>query len=125
MLSSHVNAQDPIDLVNVAFAHPASRQGHSESKSVLAFTFVVIQILSNKFSLLAFISLYDFFSLLLFSYQVPDRITGLAALEELKLLCPGRQWHFIEVWAFSLNSYKRVQWYNVEQNRYLCITKFV
>lgn len=29
------------------------------------------------------------------SYMVPDRVTGLQALEELRQLCPGRVWNFV------------------------------
>ena len=28
-------------------------------------------------------------------YLVPDRVTGLEELEELRTLCPGRQWNFV------------------------------
>ena len=31
------------------------------------------------------------------SYWVPDRVTGLQELEELRSLCPGRTWNFVEV----------------------------
>ncbi|KAF5337217.1 hypothetical protein D9611_003371 [Ephemerocybe angulata] len=31
------------------------------------------------------------------SYRVPDRVTGLQELEELRRLCPGRTWNFVEV----------------------------
>ncbi|KAL0950911.1 hypothetical protein HGRIS_007670 [Hohenbuehelia grisea] len=30
-------------------------------------------------------------------YMVPDRVTGLQELEELRRLCPGRVWNFVEV----------------------------
>lgn len=30
-------------------------------------------------------------------YMVPDRIGGLEALEELRQVCVGRDWRFIEV----------------------------
>lgn len=29
------------------------------------------------------------------SYRVPDRVTGLTELEELRRLCPGRTWNFV------------------------------
>ena len=29
------------------------------------------------------------------SYLVPDRVTGLQELEELRRICPGRQWNFV------------------------------
>ena len=28
-------------------------------------------------------------------YLVPDRVAGLSELEELRRLCPGRQWNFV------------------------------
>jgi len=30
-------------------------------------------------------------------YNVPDRLSGLEELEELRKLCPSRQWNFVEV----------------------------
>lgn len=29
------------------------------------------------------------------SYRVPDRVTGLQEVEELRRLCPGRVWNFV------------------------------
>ena len=29
------------------------------------------------------------------TYMVPDRVTGLQELEELRRLCPGRVWNFV------------------------------
>jgi len=29
------------------------------------------------------------------NYLVPDRFAGLSELEELRKLCPGRQWNFV------------------------------
>lgn len=29
------------------------------------------------------------------SYDVPDRLTGLQEVEELRRLCPGRTWNFV------------------------------
>lgn len=31
------------------------------------------------------------------SYLVPDRVTGLDEVEELRRLCPGRIWNFVGV----------------------------
>lgn len=36
------------------------------------------------------------------TYDVPDRITGYASLEELKLLAPNRTWNFIKVFMMLL-----------------------
>jgi hypothetical protein len=30
-------------------------------------------------------------------YLVPDRVAGLSELEELRRLCPGRQWNFVSL----------------------------
>jgi hypothetical protein len=41
------------------------------------------------------------------SYRVPDRVTGLQELEELKKLCPGRRWNFVSshaVFKFKASS---------------------
>lgn len=32
------------------------------------------------------------------SYLVPDRVTGLQELEELRRICPGRQWNFVGIY---------------------------
>lgn len=34
-------------------------------------------------------------------YMVPDRVTGLEEVEELRQLCPGRVWNFVRVLKFS------------------------
>lgn len=31
------------------------------------------------------------------SFDVPDRLTGLQELEELRRLCPNRTWNFLEI----------------------------
>ena len=31
------------------------------------------------------------------SYRVPDRVTGLTELEELRRICPGRTWNFVSL----------------------------
>lgn len=35
-------------------------------------------------------------------YMVPDRVTGLQELEELRQLCPGRVWNFVCVIKLSI-----------------------
>lgn len=45
-------------------------------------------------------------------YQVPDRITGLKEVDELRRLCPGRTWNFVSyhfVMAHVLNSSIQVE----------------
>jgi len=38
------------------------------------------------------------------AYMVPDRVTGLQELEELRRLCPGRVWNFVRC-SFSLHAF--------------------
>lgn len=42
------------------------------------------------------------------SYDVPDRVTGCASLEELKFLAPNRTWNFVKVCDQSYFSQKLV-----------------
>ncbi|KAE9410848.1 hypothetical protein BT96DRAFT_983532 [Gymnopus androsaceus JB14] len=87
----HVPRDEPIDLLNVAFENPRkmkvlqegnpnggrkkkskARNGVNESANNVAS--------SNSPQ-----------------YMVPDRVTGLEEVEELRQLCPGRVWNFVEV----------------------------
>jgi hypothetical protein len=36
------------------------------------------------------------------SYRVPDRVTGLQEVEELRQLCPGRVWNFVSCYLTSV-----------------------
>ncbi|KAF8746256.1 hypothetical protein AX14_000054 [Amanita brunnescens Koide BX004] len=65
----HVPQHEPIDLLNVAFENP--RKMRALSKAIPKAAEV--------------------------SYLVPDRVTGLQELEELRRICPGRQWNFVEI----------------------------
>ncbi|KAK2461753.1 hypothetical protein APHAL10511_006216 [Amanita phalloides] len=65
----HVPPHEPIDLLNVAFDNPWKKRVRLEATLCAADV----------------------------SYLVPDRVTGLQELEELRRVCPGRQWNFVEI----------------------------
>lgn len=64
LASQYVEADEPIDLLNVSFERPAN---------------------SNNF-------------------ECPDRLTCISTLEELKRLCPSRQWNLIKVNIIKFNN---------------------
>ncbi|KDR85200.1 hypothetical protein GALMADRAFT_233883 [Galerina marginata CBS 339.88] len=84
----HIPLDEPIDLLNVAFENPhkirIQKEGntgsisgrHKKSKA---------QIQDNKLEGENI------------SYLVPDRVTGIMEVEELRRICPGRIWNFVEV----------------------------
>ncbi|KAF9229524.1 hypothetical protein BS17DRAFT_26002 [Gyrodon lividus] len=88
----HVPVDEPIDLVNVAFENPRKIQVQldgnigalpkRERKQRLKALEMNGNGTSNKEPS---------------SYMVPDRVTGLQEVEELRGLCPGRVWNFVEV----------------------------
>lgn len=79
----HIPLGEPIDLLNVAFENPRkirvqqegnlgmSRNQHQKAKQN--------NIQQNDYAL----------------YGVPDRVTGLEELEELRRVCQGRSWNFV------------------------------
>ncbi|CDO72408.1 hypothetical protein BN946_scf184977.g107 [Trametes cinnabarina] len=83
----HVDPTEPIDLLNVAFENPRKiavkatgnigglpkREKKQKLRDPLDYSTVTV------------------------SYDVPDRLTGLQEVEELKRLCPNRKWNFLEV----------------------------
>ncbi|KAF9073720.1 asparagine synthase-domain-containing protein [Rhodocollybia butyracea] len=75
----YVPRDEPIDLLNVAFENPRKiNMLHGASNK-------------NKKSKDADAALP------LPQYMVPDRVTGLQEVQELRKLCPGRVWNFVEV----------------------------
>ncbi|KAG5639367.1 hypothetical protein H0H81_003511 [Sphagnurus paluster] len=84
---SHVPIAEPIDLLNVAFENPrkikleaegntgglSKKQKKARSKAGPSVEQPSV------------------------SYNVPDRITGLQEVEELRRLCPDRVWNFVEI----------------------------
>lgn len=72
---------EPIDLLNVAFNNPRKLQaGISKKKKNGNSSEVATEEPVCAESR---------------SYMVPDRLTGLQELEELRRLCPGRIWNFV------------------------------
>ncbi|KAH9846065.1 asparagine synthase-domain-containing protein [Lenzites betulinus] len=83
----HVAPEEPIDLLNVAFENPRKiavkvegnigglpkREKKQKLREPLDYSTVKV------------------------SYDVPDRLTGLQELEELRRLRPNRRWNFVEV----------------------------
>ncbi|TFK40956.1 asparagine synthase-domain-containing protein [Crucibulum laeve] len=84
----HIPMDEPIDLLNVAFENPRKiqiqKEGHIDNlpKRQKRQRARISENVSQEFDT---------------SYMVPDRVTGLQELEELKRLCPGRVWNFVEV----------------------------
>ncbi|KZV92493.1 hypothetical protein EXIGLDRAFT_718274 [Exidia glandulosa HHB12029] len=81
----HIPQDEPIDLLNVAFENPRKlkvqqnlehpkRKGKGKPKASRGD--------ENRAEP---------------TYMVPDRVTGLEELEELRALCPHRRWNFVEV----------------------------
>lgn len=68
----HVPPLEPIDLLNVAFENPRKIRAHIQNSNGISQPEDV-------------------------SYRTPDRITGLQEWEELRRVCPGRQWNFVEI----------------------------
>ncbi|TFY82693.1 hypothetical protein EWM64_g1316 [Hericium alpestre] len=87
----HVPPNEPIDLLNVAFENPRKIQlkvdgnigGLKKKQKKLKERNGVLGVLGSGG--------YNH------DYLVPDRVTGLQELEELRRLCPGRIWNFVEV----------------------------
>lgn len=87
MNNRHVPLDEPIDLLNVAFENPrklVSRNNGDKSKrrKVKYADATELQHLSGDRSAM---------------YNVPDRLSGLEELEELRQTCPGRQWNFVRI----------------------------
>ncbi|KIJ21561.1 hypothetical protein PAXINDRAFT_165027 [Paxillus involutus ATCC 200175] len=92
LANRHVPMDEPIDLLNVAFENPRKIQVQvdgnigalpkRERKRLLQALDTNGKGTGNKE---------------LSSHMVPDRVTGLQEVEELRRLCPGRVWNFVEV----------------------------
>jgi len=92
LANRHVPMDEPIDLLNVAFENPRKIQVQvdgnigalpkRERKRLLQALDTNGKGTGNKE---------------LSSHMVPDRVTGRQEVEELRRLCPGRVWNFVEV----------------------------
>ncbi|PPQ98886.1 hypothetical protein CVT24_003517 [Panaeolus cyanescens] len=81
----HLPLDEPIDLLNVAFENPRKIRIQQEGN---------IGGVSRKHKKAQETTLAK---KVLPMYMVPDRVSGLSEVEELRRLCPGRQWNFVEV----------------------------
>ena len=84
---SHLPANEPIDLLNVAFENPRKIQGRLDGNLGAC-----PKRERQKQQKVAIMNVADKRST---SYLVPDRVTGLQEVEELRRLCPERMWNFV------------------------------
>ncbi|KAK1229384.1 hypothetical protein PQX77_007561 [Marasmius sp. AFHP31] len=81
----HVPRDEPIDLLNVAFENPRKIKLKAEGNiGGLPKREKKKRVLQDETKPKA-------------TYNVPDRLTGLQEVEELRQLCPGRTWNFVEI----------------------------
>lgn len=84
MMNDLLPVDEHIDLLNVAFENPRIVQAAKSKSSTKSITTHSADSEISK----------DMES----AYELcPDRITGRKAIEELRQICPGRVWRFIEV----------------------------
>jgi len=87
LANRHVDPAEPIDLLNVAFENPRKIAVKAEGN---------IGGLPKRERKRKMREGVEYSSMEV-SYDVPDRLTGLQEVEELKRLCPGRTWNFVEI----------------------------
>ncbi|KAL6304254.1 asparagine synthase-domain-containing protein [Sparassis latifolia] len=87
LASRHVDPDEPIDLLNVAFENPRKISVQVEGN---------IGGLPKREKKQKLRDPLDY-STVQVSYDVPDRLTGLKEVEELRRLCPARVWNFVEI----------------------------
>ncbi|KAF9454906.1 hypothetical protein P691DRAFT_799912 [Macrolepiota fuliginosa MF-IS2] len=85
----HIPKDEPIDLLNVAFENPRKIKVQIEGNTGALPKHLKRE--RKKPQLNGHATQYDT------SYMVPDRLSGLEELEELRRVCPGRAWNFVEV----------------------------
>ncbi len=82
---SHVDPEEPIDLLNVAFENPRKIRVQAEGNLGGLPKREKKQKMRDRVD----------YSEIDVTYHVPDRVTGLQEVEELRRLCPGRIWNFV------------------------------
>lgn len=87
----HIPLDEPIDLLNIAFENPRKIRVQADGnvggiKKKRQRTMAIKNTVSTDEQLPVQYNP---------DYLVPDRVTGLSELEELRRLCPGRQWNFV------------------------------
>ncbi|KAI0724371.1 asparagine synthase-domain-containing protein [Cerioporus squamosus] len=83
----HVPPEEPIDLLNVAFENPRKQAVKVEGNIYALPKREKKQKLRDPLD----------YSTVKVTYDVPDRLTGLQEVEELRRLCPHRTWNFLEI----------------------------
>ncbi|KAL0575130.1 hypothetical protein V5O48_006834 [Marasmius crinis-equi] len=83
----HIPRDEPIDLLNVAFENPRKTKLKAEGNVAASPKREKKKRTTPQTDTQVEAS----------SYMVPDRVTGLQEVEELRRLCPGRTWNFIEI----------------------------
>ncbi|KAH7915329.1 asparagine synthase-domain-containing protein [Hygrophoropsis aurantiaca] len=87
----HIPVDEPIDLLNVAFENP--RKINVQVNGNVA----ALPKRAKKQRLRGLAAGNGVLGSDQSSYMVPDRVTGLTEVEELRRLCPDRTWNFVEV----------------------------
>ncbi|KZT74799.1 hypothetical protein DAEQUDRAFT_659957 [Daedalea quercina L-15889] len=87
LATRHVDLSEPIDLFNVAFENPRKVTIKAEGN------IGGLPKRERKQKMREGVN----YSSIEVSYDVPDRLTGLQEVEELRRLCPGRTWNFVEI----------------------------
>ncbi|KAG8996595.1 hypothetical protein FRB94_008194 [Tulasnella sp. JGI-2019a] len=87
----HLPITEPIDLLNVAFENPRVLNASTSSSTSKASK------KSRRAKAGALNNEEDTFSNTKGMYDVPDRLTGLEQLQELRRVCQNRTWNFVEV----------------------------
>jgi asparagine synthetase B (glutamine-hydrolysing) len=100
VLFSYIPCEEPIDLINVAFENPrtlgapqknAIQEARSQRKrSKKGSKEITLESPTDTRSVELAGGLSE-----TGKYDVPDRVTGLEEVEELRRLCPERQWNFV------------------------------
>jgi hypothetical protein len=89
----HVPLDEPIDLLNIAFENPRKIRVQVDG-NVGGFKKKKKKALQDDGPIEGGVSgRYNP------NYLVPDRSAGLSELEELRRLCPGRQWNFVSLFT--------------------------
>ncbi|KAH7920081.1 hypothetical protein BV22DRAFT_1074525 [Leucogyrophana mollusca] len=91
----HVPINEPIDLLNVAFENPRKIHVQVNGNTAALPKRIKKQLLRDRDRATGEEACPAESEQT--SYMVPDRLTGLTEVEELRRLCPGRTWNFVEV----------------------------
>ncbi|KAF9480031.1 hypothetical protein BDN70DRAFT_912901 [Pholiota conissans] len=86
LANRHIPLHEPIDLLNVAFENPRKlkiqEEGNIGGKRIRKAESRRSEVKTEQAKI---------------PYSVPDRVTGLEEVEELRRVCPERTWNFVEI----------------------------